>query len=166
MSSPHVTRSGSKIFVYAEAYADIFFWKRESHVMDLPVLAAHMAKELWSMLFERMDARSNETAQNATTAFRECFRRAYFPHAASDEYDGLAERAAALGTVVEAADPLRWKREVLLAANAPISEGRLFLSGVGERHVCRYAAARVRYVRWRERSVEAHRRFRCALQVS
>ncbi|KAH8020445.1 hypothetical protein HPB51_001743 [Rhipicephalus microplus] len=126
VSSPHVTRSGSKIFVYAEAYADIIFWKRESHVMDLPVLAARMAKELWSMLFERMDARFNETAQNATTAFRECFRRAYFPHAASDEYDGLAEWAAALGTVVEAADPLRWKREVLLAANAPISEGRLF----------------------------------------
>ncbi|KAL1458816.1 hypothetical protein MTO96_043442 [Rhipicephalus appendiculatus] len=107
-SSPYVTRSGSKIFVYAEAYEELYFWKRESHVMDLPVVAARLAKELWSILFERMDGRSNETAQNATTAFRECFRRAYFRDAESDENDGLAEWAAALGTVVEAADTVKW----------------------------------------------------------
>ncbi|KAH7947964.1 hypothetical protein HPB52_017220 [Rhipicephalus sanguineus] len=125
-SLPHVTRRGSKVFVYAGAYADLYFWKRESHVMDLPVVAALLAKELWAMLFERMDARSNETAQNATTVFRECFRRAYCHDAVSDECDGLAEWAAALGTIVEAADAIKWRREGLLEANVPISEGRLF----------------------------------------
>ncbi|KAL1479090.1 hypothetical protein MTO96_052153 [Rhipicephalus appendiculatus] len=73
-----------------------------------------------------MDARSDETAQNATTVLRESLRHAYFRDAEADENDGLAEWAAALGTVVQAADTIWWRRVVLVAANAPVSEGRLF----------------------------------------
>ncbi|KAH6929361.1 hypothetical protein HPB50_026843 [Hyalomma asiaticum] len=127
-SSTKLTRQGSKTFVYARIYADLYFRKRKPRVMDPPVVAARIAKELWAILFERVDAWSNETTQN-TSVFHECFRRAFFPGGNSNvvhqDDNTLVEWATALGTVVDAADKIKWTRQSLLASDAPVYEGRL-----------------------------------------
>ncbi|KAK8781954.1 hypothetical protein V5799_016708 [Amblyomma americanum] len=132
LASPDVTRRGLKIVAYAGAYADLRMWKKDTRLMDLPVVAASMAKELWSVLFESSSLWSNKTVQNILDLY-DCIHRTHDGASTGIgmsvgevDHRGLVEWAAALATVVEAVDTVKWSREGLLAANTPISEGRLF----------------------------------------
>ncbi|KAH9381561.1 hypothetical protein HPB48_005464 [Haemaphysalis longicornis] len=130
--SPDVIRRDLEISVYAGAYTDLQFWKGkdERRLMDVPVMAAYVARELWSLLLERSELWTTETVQNIRD-YKDCFRGAQsFASTESATFTrqdhGFAEWTLALMTVAHAAHPVRWSHERLLAENARISEGRLF----------------------------------------
>lgn len=130
--SSYVTRLGLEISVYAGAYADLQLWTgiNERRLMKVPVMAAYVARELWSLLFQSNELWTNETVRNIRD-YRECFRRTQSSTSTENvtfpgRDDGFAEWALALMTVVHSADHARWSHEELLAENTRISEGRLF----------------------------------------